>query len=239
VAYSPTTFVAGTTLTSAALQGNDQALRLYLHRGIISTDLQSSPAWIRTSHIQPPIYEPWQGVQHGVSGHAASQWGGGESVRLAFCTSYLSGGGLTGAIDWHTIPNTAVQVQIRRAAKVLFHWWVELEGGPDNVPYVAGRNEEILNRSCFIAPYIGSGGADGVVSEASQPQANHQQDFNGSPPPVGASFPYPLAAGYGQRDGVWGAEQPIGSLTIGLAAFSQIDRVAVVNWGFNLETFYL
>lgn len=237
MAYAPTTFTAGTTLTSATLQGNDQALRLYLHRGIITSDLQSSAPWIRTGHIQPPTIEPWQGLQHGVSGHMASQWGGGESVRLAFCTSYLSGGGLDGAVDWHTIPNTGIQVQLRRAAKVLFHWWVEVEAGPDNVPYVAGRNTPIIERACYIAPYIGNTGF--VVSEASQPQATDQQGFNGSPPPVGALYPYPVSAGYGQRDGVWASEQAIGTLTIGLAAFSQIDRVAVVNWGFTLETWYL
>ena len=35
----PTTFVDGTVLTAAALEGNEEALRVYLHRGIIAGDL--------------------------------------------------------------------------------------------------------------------------------------------------------------------------------------------------------
>lgn len=238
MAYSPpNTFTASTTLTSAAVQANNTALRLYLHKGIISTDLQSSPAWIRTGHIQPPTYEPWQGVQHGVSGHMASQWGGGDAVRLTFLTSYLSGGGLQGVVDWVQIPGTSIQVQVRRAARVLFHWWAEVEHGPDNVPAVSGRNYAVVDRLAYITPYVGN--LTGVVEEASQPGQNHQTGFNGSPPPVGAGRPYTVAGGYGQRDGVLGFEQAVGTLTIGLAAYSQIDRCGVINWGFNLETFYL
>ena len=157
MAYTPpTTFTAGTALTSADLQGNAQALRVYLHRGIISTDLQSSTPWVRTGHIQPPILEPWQGVQHGVGGHVAGQWGGGESVRLTFLTSALSGGGLVGATGWHVIPSTSFTIQLRRAAKVVYHWWAEVENGPDDVPFVSGRNYAVGERlvATRLAPYL-------------------------------------------------------------------------------------
>ena len=48
-----------------------------------------------------------------------------------------------------------------------------------------------------------------------------------------------MAGGYGQRDGTLVYEAPNGQSTFGLAFHSQIDRVAVVNWGVALEAYYL
>ena len=58
MSYSPpTTFVDGTTLTSANLEGNFEALRVYLHSGIITGDIEAAQ-WIDTRHIQPPNTSP-------------------------------------------------------------------------------------------------------------------------------------------------------------------------------------
>ena len=43
MAYTPpTTFADGTTLTAANLEGNSEALRVYLHQGIIAGDFEAS-----------------------------------------------------------------------------------------------------------------------------------------------------------------------------------------------------
>ena len=73
----PNTFADGTICTSAALEGNNQALRVYLHGGIVSGDVQAAQ-WIDTRHVQPPSYEPYSAVQHGVSGHQ----GGNDSGHV-------------------------------------------------------------------------------------------------------------------------------------------------------------
>ena len=88
----PTTFADGTICTSAALEGNFQALRVYLHGGIVPGDIENAQ-WIDTRHVQPPSFEPFSSVQHGVTGHQ----GGNNSglIRLTFCTKYLSGQGRT------------------------------------------------------------------------------------------------------------------------------------------------
>ena len=57
MSYSPpTTFADASVLTSAALEGNNQALRVYLHRGIVAGDFAAD--WIDTRHIQPPTFDP-------------------------------------------------------------------------------------------------------------------------------------------------------------------------------------
>ena len=108
----PTTFSDGTVVTSANLEGNFEALRVYLHGGVVAGDVQAAQ-WIDTRHIQPPSYEPFSGVQHGVTGHQ----GGNDSglVRLTFCTKYLTGGGREDSQAFEPIPGTAITLDCRRA----------------------------------------------------------------------------------------------------------------------------
>lgn len=242
MAYTPpNTFVAGTTLTSADLYGNQDELRAYLHEGIVTADFEASQ-WIETRHIQPPIFEPFTGTQHGVSGHIAAQQAEGVGVRLTFCTSYLTGGGRDGVLpEWVRIPNTMFSLQMRRGYRGLFHWWAELEHGPDDATFVSGENYAIKDRLCYVAPYIGTPALVDIT--AAQEGQNHQGDgtnfWNGSTP-IGASLPYPVGAGYGQRSGCVALDSSSpGTLRVGLCHYSQIDRVAVVNWGIALEAYYV
>ena len=58
-------------------------------------------------------------------------------------------------------------------------------------------------------------------------------------PPIGAAVPHTVSGSYQSRDGVLVHSAINGRSTFGLASHSQIDRVAVVNWGVAIETFYL
>jgi hypothetical protein len=236
----PNTFVDGTTVTSADLEGNYQALRVYLHGGIVAGDIENVQ-WIDTRHIQPPVYEPFSQVQHGISGHQ----GGSDSglVRLTFCTKYLSGGGRTSSNAFHPIPQTAITVDARRACTMLFHYWWEVEAGPDESTG-AGQNSTKAERKVWIAPYVGT--PDTAYSQYrmhAQEAANNinvntgTNGWDGSV--VSALRPYTIQGAYQSRDGTFMYEAPNGITTFGLAAHSQIDRVAVVNWGVSIETFYL
>lgn len=237
--YTPTPFAPG-VVPAATQQGNTDALRIYLHEGIATADLAgASGRWAQTRHVQPPVFEPYTGVQHGVTGHHGYQWAGGEGVRLTFLTSYLTGNGLVGAAPnaWAPVPGTAFTVDVRRQAQVLFHWWVEVETGPDDVPYTAGRTYQIDDRIAFIAPYISSGQLTQKVQaqECTQTQEGWRTTY-----PIGASRTYPCAAGYAQRDGVFAVkDQNVGQLTVGLAQYSQVDRAVGVNWGIAIETWYV
>ena len=147
----PNTFVDGTTLTAAAAEGNFEALRVYLHEGISATDFESS-TWIQRRHIQPPDYEPFSGVQHGVSGHQGGQWAGSANIRMTFATKFLTGNGQPDATTFHHIPNTSFTLDIRRAGTLLFHYWFELECGNDNS--TASYQVAEASRAVFVAPWI-------------------------------------------------------------------------------------
>lgn len=232
----PNTFSDGTVCTSAALEGNNQALRVYLHGGIVSGDVEAAQ-WIDTRHIQPPRYEPFSGVQHGVSGHQ----GGNDSglVRLTFCTKYLSGQGRTESQSFHLIPGTAITIDARRACTAVFHYWYELEAGPDEST-AGGQVATAEQRQAWVAPYVNDPDTAytayrGHAQEVANVQ-NIVQMWAGS---LGPRFPYTVNGGYQSRDGVLIHSAINGRTTFGLASHSQIDRVAVVNWGVAIETFYL
>jgi hypothetical protein len=245
MAYTPpNTFTTATALTAADVEGNAEELRAYLHEDVAVGDFEASQ-WIQTRHIQPPLYQPYTGTQHGVSGHLAGQNSTGLGVRLSFCTSYLTGNGIVGAepSEWMRIPNTTFQIDIHRPYKGFMHWWMELEHGPDNVPYVADHNYQINERLNWIAPFIGTPGL--VDKTAAQEGQNHQGPVGGggywaTTQPIGARWPYTGAAGYGQRDGCVKLEgSSIQTLTAGLCYYGQIDRVGIVNWGIALEVYYI
>lgn len=233
----PSTFVDGTVCTSADLEGNYQALRVYLHKGIVPGDVDAGQ-WIDTRHIQPPSVEPYSGVQHGVSGHQ----GGNDSgmVRLTFATKYLSGGGRSSSTAFNEIPGTAITVDARRACTMVFHYWWEVEAGPDES--TGGGQETDTDRQVWIAPYVNKPAtAYSSYRGHSQECVNVQDSFFlwANPANYGAIKPYTLAGAYQSRDGVLVHSAPNGIVTFGLAAHSQIDRVAVVNWGVAIESFYL
>lgn len=238
MAFSPiTTFTTSTVLTAAAMQGNTDALRVYLHDDIVAADLQVAK-WIDTRHIQPPVFEPYAGIQHGVSGHQGGQVESSSQVRLTFATAHLTGNGIVNSVpnEWLAVPNTAFRVDIRRAANVLFHWFVEVEAGPDNIPYVAGRNYAITNRLAYFAPYIGN--TTGNKPLRAQEVRNHALGLR-TTSPHGGDRCYTVSTGYGQRDGTYFSAASLGTFTVGLCSYSQVDRVGVINWGVSIEVFYL
>ena len=193
MSYSPpTTFVDASVLTSAALEGNNQALRVYLHRGIVAGDFAAD--WIDTRHIQPPTFDPFSGVQHGVSGHQGGQWAGGTGLRMTFATKYLSGQGRPDSVAAHGIPNSAFTLQIRRAAKVLFHYWWELENGKDES--TAGYQVTASERQVFVMPWFGSiGNAVGSYRNLAQETRNNEYGvYTGYP--VGLDRPLVQGGGY-------------------------------------------
>lgn len=237
--FVPTPFAPG-PVPSAGQKGNTDALRIYLHEGIASGDVAgASGRWAQTRHVQPPVIEPYSGVQHGVTGHHGYQWAGGEGIRTTFLSSYFGGQGLAGAApnEWAVVPGTAFRVDIRRQAQVLFHWWIEAEAGPDDVPYVAGRNIPVDDRIAYVAPYVSYGG---LTQKVQAQELTQTQDGWRTTYPIGASRTYPCSAGWGQRDGVLALKDfNLGTLTVGLAQYSEVDRVQVINWGIGLEVWYV
>ena len=232
--FAPSTYVDGTVLTAAALEGDLSALRVYLHRGIASGDIATD--WIEPRHVQSPVLDPWTNIQHGVTGHVGAQTSPPD-VRLQFATKFLSGNGFQSADNVHQLPGTAFTLDVRRAARCLFHWWFELEAGNDNS--TAGYQLAEADREVWVFPYVGNP-STAIGSHSHRAQETMNAKFN-----IGATYPIGLlqtvvqGGGYGAKQLTMMHEAPVGRVTAGLAAHSAIDRVGVLSWGVTIETYYL
>jgi hypothetical protein len=243
MAYTPpNTFVDGQVLSADELKANDDALKIYLHEGIVSGDLKATP-WVQTRHIQAPVLDPIRGVQHGVTGIQGSQWDGGALVRCQFGTALLTGQRFattypSGTNSWVEIPQTTFSIGIRKAspaAKVIFHWWMESNNGPDDGGRSTGAGAYMWVTENIRDPLS----AANVVPGYAQEVINNHGDFAAGTvgnPPAGPKYPYTLL-GYGNMSGtkVYETTQEI---SVGLVHWSNIDRSAIINWGIALEVYY-
>jgi hypothetical protein len=234
MAYTPpNTFTTATPLDAADVQGNLDALRVYLHEQVVGADLRAVQ-FVDGRHVQAPEWDPIRGLQHGVSGWQGSQWSGGAAVRVSFTTSAITGRRYTGAEQWVQQPGTGLTIDIRAPATILFHYWWEVEAGPDD----GSRGPGTSDRYSYTAPYVGNVGL--VIASASQEVVNNTNGWeNGATTAKGADSPYTYI-GYGQHDGVH-LDTTTGPqrYTVGLCSLSTIDRSAVLNWGVSIEVTYL
>jgi len=238
MAYSkPNSFVDGQPLSAVDLKGNDDALKVYLHEGVVAGDLATTP-WIETRHIQPPVLEPIVGIQHGVTGVQGSQWTGGVAVKCQFGTAFLTAArsGTTNENSWAVIPQTAMQFTLRGNAVVMFHWWMESNNGPDNSGGAPGSDAYMC-----VADYTAGGllAGTGLKSITQTYPTECVQNHQGcaANPPGGPAYPYTLL-GYGNMSGtkvLLGTD----TVVVGLAHLSLMDRSAVINWGVTIEAYYL
>lgn len=231
-----TTFVDGNVLTAQQVEDNQEALRVYLHRGIVSGDLQASK-WIDTRHIQPPTVDAYTGLQHGVTGYQGSQWAGGEGIRLTFATKALSGNGRQVNDSFHAFPNTAFSLAIRRPCKILYHYWWELDNGRDNT--TAAYQVAADERRVYVVPYFGDLDQAYNYRSRCQETRNTAVTFT-TAYPVGMARPIVSGGGYGARQGTFMQDyNSVGTATFGLAIHSLSNRAAIVNWGVTVEAHYL
>ncbi len=228
----PNTFTGATQLTAADVQGNTDALRVYLHEGVAGADLLAAK-WADRRHLQQPGYDPIRGLQHGMTGWQGGQWSGGSSVRVTFSTSALTGRRYTGAQQWEHVPGTSFELDIRAPATILFHWYVEVEAGPDDGARGPGTDE----RYVWFAPYIDN--LTAVQPPSGGEVVNNYNGWeNGTSNAYGADQPYNYL-GYGHQNGVYlqaitGPQR----FTVGLATLSYIERVSVLNWSIAIEVTY-
>jgi hypothetical protein len=240
--YTPTTtFSAGTVLESAEFQGNQDELKIYLHEGVQTADLDASQ-WVENRFLQPPRIDPVRGLQHGISGWQGGQTTDGPGVRLSFASSFYTGGGKSGVVpdEWAPVPNASFTLRLRRQAKVLLHWSVEIANGPDDLSTTSGYNYAEDDRYIWVAPYVGN--LDTVQLFRGQ-EVRNGLAFKASAP-YGTRRPYVLG-GYGQREGVClypGTEASyasVGAVTVGIGYYCRSDRAVIARWSVAIEAWYV
>lgn len=244
MAYSPpNSFTNGNALTATALDGNDQALRVYLHDGVVDADLLSSTPWVETQHIQSPVVDPIVGLQHGVTGWQGSQWSGGFGVRAQFASVALTGNRAEGATTeaFEVLPQTAFTFELRHPALVIFHWWMETFNGPDD------NVSSSSDASLYVGEYTESEQfATGRVVPTAPTQSlissNNREGWvpnTSSPLRVAGPYnPYTIG-GLGNLSGtVMRKVGAGGGYTVGLSHLTSIDPCCIINWSIHIEAYY-
>lgn len=255
MAYSPpNSFSNGTALTASDLTGNDQALRVYLHEGVVDADLLSSTPWIETRHIQTPTFDPIVGVQHAVTGLQGSQWSGGFGVRAQFATTALTGNRKRGSSTelFEYLPQTSMTLDIRDSCIIIMHWWMETFNGPDSRVdegaqlYVGEYAEQEQFASGRLVPAtiqhaVCSANNEDATVPAPLPPPSGWLDLGSSTIPVriaGPARPYTLR-GLGNMSGTnIDRVSAGGKYRVGLSFLTSIDPSCIINWCVNIEAYY-
>lgn len=248
MAFAPTSFPANGTLLASTMLDNDDKLRKYLHEGVVSGDLQSSPAWVDTHHVQPPRYMPVPNIQHGVTGHLGGRvYRPGQWYTMTSATFTRRGRG-TSTPSWSEIPNTAITFDLRGAVSAVFHYHVTMYVHPDTQT-LAGT-AATADRRVYVAPYARGNGfpfKGSLVYEAGALEVRQNigtSVCNGFHPSrnSGAHCAYNVA-GYGQRTGQYLADfnttdTETGQVHFGLAHWSLSHVGLVTSWSVCVEAFY-
>ena len=245
MAYSPpNTFTDGLPLEAADLEGNDQALRVYLHEGVVDADLLSSTPWVETQHIQSPVVDPIRGLQHGVTGWQGSQWSGGFGVRAQFASVALTGNRSDATTEaFEVLPQTAFTFELRHPALVIFHWWMETFNGPDD-NVLSSDDASLYVGEYTEAQQFATGRVVPTAPTQSLVSSNNREGWNlvssGTLPErvAGPYNPYTIG-GLGNLSGT--VMRKVGSgggYTVGLSHLTSIDPCCIINWSIHIEAYY-
>ena len=237
----PNGFAPGTICNSADIQGNFDALKVYLHEGVASPDLQNTPAWVEAQHVQSPRFNAYTGLQHGATGYQGGQSSGGPLVRATFTSSFLSGA-KSGSQDWIPVPQAALRIRVMEPGTLVFHYSWEMAAGPDNGYSTSANLPAPVDRVAFVAPYFAGyntiqGQTDlPAITQQGQEVLNNSNGWSGTN--KSPATPYETV-GWGTRCGTHTAYVGVGDYVIGLCSFSEVDRVVLINWSVAVEMYYL
>ena len=230
--YSPS---SGVAISASGLDSNDRKLKLYLHQ--LETSAFDPGQWVDTQNIQPPVITPLKFMQEGVSGAIAGLPSTGPFASPTFASSATMGSSAQdGEYKWDFLPGTCIEVTKKRGLNAVYHWWAEIQAGPDDASHRSGFPTPI-NRLVQITPYAGVMTGVGLGKQHALDCPNASAWDPGTP--RGPKYPYARRAS-ALMSGVYLDESPVRGLrSFGLAVRSQISRVAVINFGWSLEIFYL
>ncbi len=226
----PNTFT--TKLVASEFSGNSDAIRVYLHEGIPTTDIAAVDGFNTRHIVGPPVYDPTSGVQHGVTGHQGGLVSTSSLTRLTFTSQGINGGS-TG--NWATIPLMSLRIEVRRRSDVILNWWAECISGPDDRPFSGPP----AVRTSWISFWAQNPDFTEKSRSSLHPTNVHGFEAN-APHEVAPDLPWELS-GWNDAEGSavlykW-SDNVVAPITCGLSAFGSIRRVAVLNFGVTIESY--
>lgn len=248
MAFAPTSFPASSTLLAGTMQQNDDNLRKYLHEGIVSGDLQSGPAWVDTKHVQQPRIDPVRNVQHGATGQLGGRvYRPGQWFTMTGASFTRNGRSSTNP-TWSEVPTTAVSINLRGSAKVVFHYHLTAVVGPDKST-TTGVSDEL--KRVYFAPYYRPSEvpfSDSAVYAAGAVEVrNNIGDGSGNRSGFSSLRGGPAGSyncsGYGQRTGAYYKQVTLtggrtNEVHFGLAHWSLSHVSLVTSWAVCVEVYY-
>lgn len=118
MSYAPTTtFVSGTVIAAADLQGNIDGMQSYANGGVVPGDLLAS-TWCEQQHVVAPEYNATTATLQAVSGSVS------EAERPTFTGRYsyaqrATSNQIAGITAWQWVPGTVQQFIIPRGARAI------------------------------------------------------------------------------------------------------------------------
>ncbi len=248
MSFTPVAFPASGVLQAATMQQNDDGLRKYLHEGIVSGDLQSSPAWVSTKHVQAPRIDPVRNMQHGATGHLGGRvYRPGEWFTMTGASFTRNGRSETNPV-WSEVPNTAVTIDLRGHTKAVFHYHLTALVYPDKTTNTGLAD---LLKRVYFAPYFRT--TEDPFSDSSVYAAGalevrnnvgdgsvHRSGFSVNRGGPAGSY---NCAGYGQRTGAYytnitALASKSNEVHFGLAHWSLSHAALVTSWAVCVEAYY-
>jgi hypothetical protein len=121
MAYTPAkTWVGGDVVLATDVQGNLDDLKSYLSK-LERSAMKSDTAWVETNHIMRGDYEPIINRAHFVSGVFGGHVHSYPAGMFTYASQYNSG--VISTAQRAHVPQTTVDIEVRRPMTVFFQWW--------------------------------------------------------------------------------------------------------------------
>ena len=213
MAFSPpTTHADGDTLEAADVQGNLDAIRLYLSQ-VPSSAVLASP-WVDTKHVVRGEYDPVTNqarMASGIYGGISVLNGADFTYGTVYDTLRL------GTTVWEVMPGTGMTLEVRRPVSVMINWWMSAMSS-DN--FSAGAPGETQ-----IRLYIGNKslryGEPVMLTEEDSTMNERRKAYRQVP------------------GGFYVQDFTVGTYKLGLCAQSTTSKAFGFAWGVTAEAFAL
>jgi hypothetical protein len=213
----PKTWSSGETLTASDTKNNLDAMRDKAQK-LVASDVNTSSAWITTSHIMQGRYDSVTNITNNVSGVFGGRNNGGTFQNTSYVTRWMSPNTYAGTNNNRIVPLTNIQLSITRPATIFFQWWINHQSEKDDS--TTGETRFFCYENNFN---VGNNVVHYVPEQVSTSTANVLID---------GSF---LTNGHNLFD----LSSGILNYGIGLNAFSTAGKCQQVSWSVAIECFYM
>ena len=216
----PKTWSTGETLDAVDAKNNLDAMRDKAQK-LVAGDVNTSSAWITTSHLMQGSYNSVTNITNNVSGVFGGRNNGGTWQNTSYVTRWMMPATFN-ANATQFVPLSCIQLDITHPQTIFFQWWMNHQSPRD------GDGTDGETRFYAYKNNITLVGMNHRIPE----QLAGATGFTSSPVLVDGSF---ITNGHI----LFESGDEILNFGIGLAAWSSAGKCQQVAWGISIECFYM